>query len=256
MCKLGDQHPYDTLEKYSYPLVTIGVNPRGRTSPLQVGTAFFYRLQNKLFLITAYHVVTQCEIYDADDRRREEPDSLDVWFRDTAEKYRTYRMPLDRYKVKKCQKATEIPDLDILDVSEHFRDIPVYSVEKFLCHPCGDIDNMADHDTMVCYGFSNIGPNMPVYRDNEITCRPVGFFVCGNTSDLDVTDEQYSARYYFTVRTMPQGASGAPVFRVRQKAEGWNQVELVGIQSGTRHDTERSTIVKQKELVKMLAQLK
>ena len=111
------QIPADSLEKYSYPI--IGVN-----SYVFVGTCFFIKNDNKLFLITAKHIILGCD--SANKKIEPYPNNFIIGCAAKPEN----SINID---VKAYQKSHECDGLDIYVYPVDDKYYNLYnSVEKFL----------------------------------------------------------------------------------------------------------------------------
>src|SRR3954469_20803777 len=73
-----EQHPYDSLSKYSYLLGSYRKSSfGGPMKPMQKGTGFFYRQNDSLYLISVYHLLSGCPLNSIKEPKFR-PDSLDI----------------------------------------------------------------------------------------------------------------------------------------------------------------------------------
>lgn len=248
--RLLKQPAYDTLEKYSYLLLSFGgSNDINRTN----GTGFFYRDKGKLFLVTAYHVLTGCPIYE--DTDRVVLDSLEVWYEDRSGERKCRRLSLATYRDQPCQKAYDTCDVARLDVSDKFKDADIHSVEGMVCAPYVNLVPLEPGDTVVCYGFSNVHPHKH-YDAKALPRRPEGYIRLGMYTPRSERCTRLPNLYYYIHPKIRKGASGSPVFKAVTSCSGQLKICLIGIQSGSSDSLNRSTISRQDRMLDLFDQLK
>ena len=251
------QHPYDTLEKYSYLLVALKKSQGDSTKvkPITNGTGFFYRKDEKLFLVSAYHVLTGCSNYNRNmpDQR---PDSMDIWFFNEPGKGTYIRLSMDAYRAGQCETADKRADVDTMDVTAWIKNVKVSSVERLTCGPCGGDDTLRKRDTVVCYGYSNFQREQYNYGPASVPSAPNASIGLGRKIPGRDGKTKMKDHYYFIHPKLHEGDSGGPVFRIRSDANGNKIVGFMGIQSGSKENGNRSTITKQIEMMRLLDHLK
>lgn len=239
--------PYDTLQRFSYLLVTMRKNQKSPkdTVPMDVGTGFFITKNKNLYLITARHVITNCDPYTL-EVRGDTPVAVKVWYQDALGHAKNQLIPLPKVKVQvPCKSAFSVPDVDTIDVSGYFKDGKIITVDSLMPSDYRDFHRLSPCDTVVIYGFSH-EPD-PKTIDKNPNLAPVGYLFYSrelpNDQVKEGNDGLYDA-YYAIEPGLPRGISGAPVFRVSATEEpGRTIVQFSGIQSGTRDDYKISYIV-------------
>ena len=238
-------HPGDILGKYSYLIVTIDLH----TNKQDVATGFFYRSKNKLFLVSAYHVFTG---FDVLNRRFKDirPDTMTVWYRDSADKfYRTEGFSLEKYHMRDTQDILRLSDVDIIEVSDRFREGKINSVDSLV------LDDGANEllvgDIIVAYGFPNVS-NATMDSLHHHIKVPARAFVCKTmTAPKRSPGSDVTTVYSYLSPPLQPGVSGAPIFRVRSRFHE-KTLEFMGIQSYSNDTTKLSLIVKEGEMTKKL----
>jgi hypothetical protein len=239
---------YDSLKRYSYLLIGLPHVREGNIrDATDVSTGFFFRdTNNRLFLVSAYHVLTGCDVL-AKARHGTQDDTLRVWYMDKMNNYKFEQFPLTAYENKPCKSAGAIPDLDTMDVSDYFKDGKIFSIEKMAPHHLSQHARIPVGDVVVCYGYPDNTPDkvpskagdkllMPRRRTSKVIEDPK-FFI-----DTLVS-------IYMTVHPgFKKGFSGAPVFR--RKADG--TVEFAGIQSSKKRGRSKSLAVRAAELGRLV----
>lgn len=245
-------HPYDTLDIYSYLVITLGpsVVDSHRMIPARNGTAFFYRRDKNLFLVTAYHVLTGCPFYDT-SRTPERLDSIDVWYKDSLGRRRSQRLSLAAHKLKICSIASERGDIDTIDVSAYFKDARINSVEDFVCDPCGLESNLICKDTVVAHGFSNVDTMQNKYDSSTVPWKPDAYVCMGGHASKREWCTYMPVLYSYIRPKLHEGASGAPIFKIRSIGDA-KLIEFIGIQSGSAKFRNASTVAKREELKRLL----
>jgi hypothetical protein len=234
---------YDTkLKKYSYLLVGLPPKDTIHTVKPNGATGFFIRdANNRLFLVSAYHVLTGCDVLIGKFYPKQD-DSLQVWYTDTSGNYTFEQFPLTAYKNKPCDSLT--PDVDTMDVTGHFKDGRILSIEQLMPHSLPQYQ-IAKEDTIICYGYHrkkspSKTENKPVNPSHKISC------VTGYNGKFK--DRQDSLIYFDIRPVLRTGFSGTPIFRIKAKGDP----EFVGIQSSTARGNILSVVVKSFELGKLI----
>jgi hypothetical protein len=236
---------YDTLGRYSY--LIIGMNNGEITN----STGFFIRdTGNKLFLVSAYHVFTGCDLFpDTFQARR--PDTLKVWYTDTLGTYKFAKLPLTAYKNKPCKSAAVLPDVDTMEVTAWFRDGAIYSVEHMAPHYWKVYNGLTEGDVVACYGyFQHSSAKFPP-KDGDARVMPGGY--TSHVIKMPGNIRGLLEQNYLAVRpAYKEGFSGAPVFMIRSDSTHKRTIEFGGIQSGSSEDNTLSLVVRGVELGKLL----
>ncbi|MDO6433107.1 hypothetical protein Q4E93_21035 [Flavitalea sp. BT771] len=236
---------YDTLAKYSY--LIIGMH---NGEEITNSTGFFIRdAGDKLFLVSAYHVFTGCDIYpDTFQARR--PDTLKVWYTDTMGRYTFTKLPLTAHLKKPCKSAVTLPDVDTMEVTAWFRDGAIYSIEHLAPHHWKKPDVAIKGDTVACYGYSQHRSAKFPPKDGDARVMPGGY----TSHAIEVPDGiRALGQTYMAVRpAYKEGFSGAPIFMITSDSTHKRTIEFAGIQSGNSEDNSHSLIVRGAELGTLL----
>jgi len=236
---------YDTLEKYSY--LIIGMNSEEITN----STGFFIRdTSNKLFLVSAYHVFTGCDLFP-DTLQALRADTLKVWYTDTLGRYTFAKLPLTAHKNKPCKSAALLPDVDTMEVTAWFRDGKIYSIEHMAPHYWKEFTGVSAKDLVACYGFFQDDPAKFPPKAGDPRVRPGGY--ASHVVEVPDSIRDLLGQTYIAVRpAYKEGFSGAPLFMIRSDSTHKRTIEFAGIQSGNSGDGSLSLIVKGVELGKLI----
>lgn len=221
-CSYGQQN-YDSLRKYSYCIrgYTIeknGVIPTG-------GTCFFIKRNDKLFLITAYHVI--CGTDDNDNKIKNYPKELTVFTFDSVGNLSDYFFSISIKSILDTCRAINSfvePDIIAIEINNNNR---LRTVEKFIKPP------FQQPGQVIMFGFPGLG---------DLT-HPSGWGIIGASNlNIDNRDSQIithtkyedgtldSINYYintenkndtFFSKGWYKGYSGSPVFIKDKVTKTW-----------------------------------
>jgi len=250
-CRPGSQvittkrYLYDSLEKYSY--LIIGMNSKEITN----SSGFFIRdTANKLFLVSAYHVFTGCDVFP-DTFQDQRADTLKVWYTDTLGVYKFAKLPLTAYKNKPCKSAAVLPDMDTMEVTAWFRDGNIYSIEHMAPHYWKDSTGVRPGDIVVCYGFFQDDPAKFPPKEGDPRVKPAGY--TSHAMEVPGSIRVLLGQTYIAVYPAnKEGFSGAPLFMIRADSTRKRRIAFAGIQSGNSEDNSHSLIVRGAELENLL----
>lgn len=242
-------HPYDTLQRYSYLVVPIlKKNWQHEDIALTDGTGFFIWQNKKLYLISAKHVFTNCDPYGR-KTRNDIPDALMIWYQDSLKKPKKKLIPLPANKItESCPAAFDVPDVDALDVTKYLGNEHLNTIESLM--PDCRKQNPKTHilspcDTIVAYGYS-----LEPTDSNEIlrvpNLLPEGYISYSRDMPKDQSpaiNAKLFQSYYWIEPGLPNGVSGAPIFRVSFEGTDNPVVEFSGVQSSTKANWKISLIV-------------
>lgn len=246
-------HPYDTLQKYSYLIVTMR-KERGSQQPVPsgTGTGFFIRQSKKLYLISARHVLTNCDPYPV-KIRDDTTVAIDVPYRDTLGRAKHQILPLPESKLHpSCKSAFVCPDVDTMDVSDYFKDAQINTVDG-LSPDYESGHELSPNDTVIAFGYSNF-PGNPNALESYADLAPVGYISYSREmpNDQGIGNSELNIAYYAIKPGLPSGVSGAPVFRISRGGTGdRSMVEFSGIQSSAKKSKKVGYIVKGAMLVQL-----
>jgi|GEM_PF-1704932 len=230
-------HFYDTLEKYTY--VIIGLEPidnsHTRFKDAFGASGFFIRhTNNRLFLVSAYHVFTGCPMYPNDSTYH--PEYLKIWYPDTSDLYRFVLVPLTAYINKPCKTASETADVEAMDVTTYFRKINIFSIEHMAPTFCQNTPDTIEEEPVACYGLISDSTGKSLPKEGQRRQPLTGYTSFFITIPVDSFDTP--GKYYLTVRpAFKSGYSGAPVFRIRSDSLHTKAIEFAGIQVSNSKDT-------------------
>jgi hypothetical protein len=233
---------YDSLKKYSYLLIGLPTKDLVHNGTRDVSTGFFIRdLNDRLFLVSAYHVLTGCDplnsrILDVRD------DSLQVWYMDTLNRYKFEQFTLTAYHNKRCNDS--IPDVDTMDVTGHFKDGRIFSIERMMPHNVPQ-DHIAKGDSVICFGYHK--KKIPSKTGDEAVKPSHKIRKIFGYRD-EFKDKGGSFIYVGIHPALKKGFSGAPLFRIK----AGSAIEFAGIQSSAAIGNKVSFVVRSFELGNLL----
>jgi len=229
-------HFYDTLEKYTYVIVSLEADSSHKGfKEVANSSGFFIRdANNRLFLVSAYHVFTGCPMYPGETPLH--PERLKIWYPDNHNKYRSVLVPLTAYIDKPCKMAKDTADVDTMDVTTYFKDRKVFSIEHMVPLSQQKPQDIPERDAVVCYALfsDSTGKSLPKEgRRRQPLTGYTSFFITIPADSFDTP-----GKYYLTVRpAFKSGYSGAPVFRIRSDSLHTKAIEFAGIQVSNSKDT-------------------
>ena len=255
---------FDSLSKYSYLLIgaiappeNLGVRP-GILILTGNATGFFIRKGKKLYLVSAFHVFTGCDVYHGvfQDLRNE---FLIVPYLDTMGILRKATLPLSGFRDKPCKLFLDNPDVDVMDVSYTFKDGKINSIESMLPQKTKG-KKFYDTNKYISYGFPGDRFQAYVYKTMNMDEEPN--FYQGENADSSQYDPYYDRKRIDSMCLIIKpalfaGTSGSPIFKiVDSKKKRIETILFAGVQSGTNLFYNCSYIVREKQLDKILDQLK
>jgi len=242
---IQNAHPYDTLQKYSYLLVSLRRDSLHHVDgPVSIGTGFFIRKRGKLYLISAKHFFTNCDPYTRKPRV-DTPVAILVWYRDIYKKIVCKRLQLPLSIIRdSCISAASRPDLDSFNVSEYFKNGEINSVEHLIPDYVKD-GRLLHGDTVIVYGYPNEPHDFAEFIERPIlTPTPSIAYRTDIAADPNpAVTAQLPTLYYAIEPGLKPGVSGAPVFKISRRQMGKLVVQFSGVQSSTLPDGKVSLIV-------------
>jgi len=244
---------FDSLAKYSYLLIEVSFHPRNinenpNLSNLKFegnATSYFIRDSNTLYLCTAYHVFSSCDVYQK-RRLDSKSDYLVVRIYDNLNqaKYILIPIPFSMFRTLPCKGFLENADFAKLDVTNYFKGIEVNSIESFIIQKKqstkSKISNIISYGYPVTKitGFRSSGEYDDFIKPTEYIGK-----IDTNYYSLIIDKHLVDSMYYLSTPSCYQGSSGAPVFfeKVFRKKK-W--IEFAGTQSGTDFLNNQSVITK------------
>ena len=244
-------YTYAEFKKYSYLLV-FETKPGAEKPKMHLGCGFFIRMYGKIFLITAYHVITGNDVYS-------KPPSKYPSFKDFytfsvrfAANNKYYYFEGDLESIKKnspLRSFIKEPDIYVIEIRPPGNNIQINSVEKFINKSPKEI--LSKEDTCFSFGYSHgeIPTDLNTPSDLTDTLSPMLYI------GYSPPERRYNIVYNslnidsLNISVFPQaliGMSGSPVFIKNNN----NSIELIGLQSGSNLDYNLSYIVKASEIIK------
>jgi hypothetical protein len=213
LCKCSkSQNPnYDSLRKYSYAIVGSAVN-KDSIRGYYAGTCFFIKKNNRLFLVTAEHVLSSCHMVD---NKNDYPKYMNITIENSKGEI-IESLPINISTIKDtahCPDPLNHPDIIALEVKKNDK---LYSVEKFLTSSFKNWDNIE------MFGFPNTCLNVSNPNNIIITKASNVYIKRQNTTIYNTAPTNdigvYDSTYFFIVNkdlvvdSLMHGFSGAPIF--------------------------------------------
>jgi len=246
------EHPYDTLDKYSYLIISLDRQAKNG----DVATGFFYRKKKKLFLVSAYHLFSGFNVLTK-TFSNVRPDVLVVWYKDMSDTFRTEVLSLRRHNRRSRDSIFRLSDVDMMDVSKYFKNGKIYSVEKMMSEG-NYYSQVMKGDTVVAYGFPNVSVTTFDSLRKNLTVPPKGYLCMASDtpSNQQSRNSDLPTVYRYIFPPLQKGISGAPIFRVKTESADRKIIEFMGIQSFSSTDSTNSMIVNESEMIKLLRYFK
>jgi hypothetical protein len=207
------QYDRKDLKEYSY--MVYGRYFNGWDSSVVTGTVFFIKDKNKTFLVSAKHVLTNCNAYN-DSRKIPYPDTMYVRLTQ-KQSNKTIFFPIDIRKMKDsvlCGMNYHIPDIIVTP----FRNASQFNIQAIRY---SKKEKKFSHDTVIVYGF-------PVKDRYKYKLREVETFKGYISVPPDISNFSYtlntgvsvddSINYKIMIFTTENlsGFSGAPIFIIQK----------------------------------------
>lgn len=195
-----------------------------------LATAFFIRMQNRLFLITASHVLTGCK------RNGKDPASPNEFYVPIYTNLKDFEgmIKIDAKPIKDtfiCNGFGQQSDIGIVEVKSHLSS-KINSVEQFLAPPFEETTDIE------IFGFA--GKEQSVVDSNAVsplshlTIKSSTYFFhyLINPTSAYEREVYYVSAKGITIDSRLDGFSGSPVFIQDSASLGWR---IVGLMSGYSH---------------------
>jgi len=240
----------DTLGRYSYLITTMDA----RHKDTSVSTGFFIRKKDTLWLVSAYHVFTNWNLYEGKFGSSVRPAFLDVWYKNDAGEIKTLSFVLPQHSLRYYKALRNQVDYDTIRVPSYLKDGGIYSIEKMT--PGNSDVNNEEKDTVIAYGYSHV-THQDLDRMSTGWMPPPRGYVSRVKKMASVyrsghRKDQVGIAYFFSKPPLYKGASGAPIFRLRKDSAGVKRIDFVGVQSGSSKDSTGSMMVRFTEVHKVL----
>lgn len=193
--------PIDSLKKYSYFLVGIKTI-KGKQTIYPIGTCFFARRGNELFMITAKHNLNGYNSFNLNQ--------IEFQFDTVGFRYfdpKTQKISYTSLNVKDHKKYFSndyffnSPDAVVLKMNDPIVNPLLHSIESFM------LENKTEKpDSIISFGFAFERPYS--FSDTTTSTYYSGIFQDNKDPNYPVND----SLYYVTKPISIQGMSGAPVF--------------------------------------------
>jgi hypothetical protein len=256
----------DSLKKYSYLIIGASYNPRyASDSPslenMEIegyATGFFLQKGKKLFLGSAYHVLTNYDVYN---KRKTDLkiDFIILQYVDTTNRIRL--RPIDiRFRTEKNDSIFFLDSADVhfIEFPYQIKDASIHTLNRLIYKKQKELPKNANQK-IISFGYPSWARSR--YRNDFEFVRNVtprlyeGYIADSSHYALYFDPKRIDAMYLTTTPYIYKGTSGSPVFRiVRSGKKQW--VEFAGIQSGNNFDYNCAYIVKRKEVEKKISFLK
>jgi hypothetical protein len=243
-------NPYDSLKKYSYHLVGISSKPN---HPPIIGTAFFIRLNGKLYIASAGHMFNGVETRDSSIINKDTIwDSVKViLFNSKTGKDTPINAPMPKHAIP--YYSYQKPDIYISRFDP--KGLQVNSIENFI----SDVSEKKS-DKVIYFGFQfsqmRAGSDNYVLFSYEGEAFKYRFLIPDKYTLVPIED---TLNYYSTPNSY-QGNSGSPVFLKFSRFENGkiiDEIKFGGILIGlTPQEYNMAQILKTKEVIKCLNSLK
>ncbi len=199
---------------------------------IATGTCFFIRQQDRLFFVTAKHVLAGCR--DDNSKNPNFPDTMHVILH-SGSNLNTGNIGFTSKEITDtidCNKITASPDIIVLEFEDQVKD--VYSVDSFLSTPSNNAI------TFVLFGF----PGTEMYKGSPHFAAASKIY--GEQSrNWQLTNDGVvdTVNYYLFANTSDNldGFSGSPVFIRERKTDKW---QLVGILVASTASKEPKQVLK------------
>ncbi|PWT96806.1 MAG: hypothetical protein C5B52_14875 [Bacteroidetes bacterium] len=244
----------DSLSDYSYFLFGVKggyFNKKsGTEAEFYFGTGFFVKQDQKVFLVSAKHVLTPCNIVDS-SRDDDFPDSLYVRIKSRKTKrYMLYpiRIKMDSVQCRPYYQEADAYAYEIKNPSKYF----INSVEKFVVDDVADssIESEAytcGYPNVVSLNFEELMKNKPKISKIKLASKLNMVLVLG--------DGIYDTINYFAnldSGVLRSGNSGSPVF-FQDKKDG--KFIFGGLLSRGSTHTHETYFVKPKEVIEKIREV-
>ena len=259
--QLVDSSIIAELSKYSYPLVEATEITNITSLPgiksyslLQAGTCFFYRKNMRLFLITAYHIMTASDVYQTNENPPN-ANILGLRYNDTDGITRFYMFNIDSIKQNnpRIYFATS-PDIFVYEIKDTLKDAIIYSVEKIVTKKT---TNLYQQEVII-FGFSSFLDVLrsPTIQGLNSTLPQIYNGTTIENAELFFPEIKNALKINFiTVPATLHGGSGAPVFSIIRngsKQKKRIKFEFIGVQSGSSPLKNFGVIVRGEQFIKLL----
>jgi len=260
----------DSLMRYSYLLIGASFHPNVLGGLIQIetpslsnlriegfATGFFIKKNDRIFLITAYHVLTQCDVYKG-IMKDSKIDHLILRYSDTLNNFQFVIIPIEDYKQLPCEIFLRKPDVYYAELTGKINDANLNSLENVLYGKKKKKRKKTEQE-VIFYGYPSSG-QLQYTTGQTYSWGIAPSLYRGKLADSTHDEPIYKinnidSMYITTTPPAYGGTSGAPVFSCFRKGKReW--VDLEGVQSGNNIKYDCDYIVKIEELIKLLENIK
>lgn len=205
----GKKVPTDTLSKYSYDLFTYLATNNGVLPT--AGTGFFIRANNKIFLITANHVLCGCD--DNLKKMSPYPNLWNILNLDVTDNGKLISLNTKYFRdTCTCLAISKKSDIAIHEMDSKYYNYPLNSIEEFIS------PRYHEYDSFAVFGFPGTGYSRHPSGFGYMPPEKITFTAYDSTSLMD------DFNYYFNIPnidSIKRGHSGSPVFIRNKKNKKW-----------------------------------
>lgn len=215
----GKKVPTDSLSKYSYDLLAFlptnnGVLPAA-------GTGFFIRTQNKIFLITANHLLCGCD--DNLQKIAPYPQMWNILNKNIIDGGNLISINTSHFRdTCSCLPIPKKSDIAILEMDTKYHSSSLHSVEDFIS------PHYTEYDSFAVFGFPSTGYSRHPSGFGYMPPEKVVFTASDSTARMD------DFNYYFdipNIDSIKSGHSGSPVFIRNRKTKNWRICGVVAAET-------------------------
>jgi hypothetical protein len=278
----------DSVAYYSYMLVrsdkpfsSTDLKKPGDVFTRKSATCFFIRVKERLFLITALHVVNNEKVYSKTaqliakmlnnkstwnsnftptSQRVNKDESFPYiefrYYDDSTKSYEFFPINYQPKNIISPEYLAKHPDVEIIEIKGLSKHASIHSIEHILTAEHKNPDGNKD---VIFYGFAE----KPI--DNQDELKPVmpfddpsqyhGYVSTAANSAIDDFNALAGNRdvlYHYITPYTTGGASGAPVFFVKSDVNHKVSFEFAGIQSATSEFFNISFVTHEADVMKLL----
>jgi len=253
---------FDTLKKYSYLLIGVSFKPKSISdkpdlSNLHVenyATGFFVRVENNLYLVSAYHVLTMVDVYKG-VKTNSNIDFMLVRYLDSTNNMKVWLISIAEI-IKKSPPIFFLnkPDIYCLNVTGELSDGKIYSLEGILFNKVRKPRKIPTKK-IISYGYPSNG--IFLYQTPNEYCNKIqpslyeGYIADSTHYDPAYGRSLIDSLYLTTSPICYGGTSGSPVF-VHYSIGKRKWIEFAGVQSGKNERYNCSYIARKEEVIRLL----
>ena len=202
--------PSDSLSKYSYTIF----GQIGKTPMLDMGTCFFLKNQSKLFLITAKHVLYDCDTSSKIERKKFE---IATVFLPTNFEFVQFKVPVQN---DSCLVYYKDSDLIVFQIDNSWFD-KVNAIDSFILPPFKKIGKMTIYGQGMRGDSSYLG--FDKQHNIELKAKTFKYYTNCPSPDSNYVDtiHHFIETKELEIGNWMKGFSGSPVFLQDAKSKRW-----------------------------------